>query len=179
MIALKITNSLRCLLPRAADPVNPLCLCCLPVLTLQQAEKPGWVMVCFRYTSPAHRLQKMTASRCMSRQVCLFGVCATADGEINAGWTSDGRFVWFPQCHVYISLGFLFQSWPSRDPQSSVHLDWAVTCPPFFSCWGGHNSATEGAAFAASPYFIHASCPPRFSPCRVVWSVGVGVGYMI
>lgn len=38
----------------------------------------------------AWRPQKMTASRCMNRRIHLFGLCTTADGEINAGWWARG-----------------------------------------------------------------------------------------
>lgn len=105
----------------------------------------------------AWRFQKMTASRCMNRQISLFGLCATADGEINAGWTSYGRFVWFPQCHVYISLGFLLQSWPPHDPWSSVHSGWAVTCLPSFSYWGVTVMQWKRLFMWLPPYFVHTS----------------------
>lgn len=93
-------------------------LCCLPLLPSNKfrSQVGRWGISDARST--AWRPQKMTASRCMNRRIRLFGLCATADGEINAGWTSYGRFVWFPQCHVYISLGFLLQSWPPYDPGS-------------------------------------------------------------
>lgn len=124
----------------------------------------------------AWRLQKMTVSRCMNRWIGLFALCATADGEINAGWTSYGRFVWFPQCHVYISLGFLLQSWPPCDPWSSVHLGWAVTCLPSFSYWGGSQlwCSGRGHLYGSPPHthFVHASNLPRFSPWGVVYSTG-------
>lgn len=129
----------------------------------------------------AWRFQKMTASRCMNRQISLFGLCSTADGEINAGWTSYGRFVWFPQCHVYISLGFLLQSWPPHDPCSSVHSGWAVTCLPSFSYWPGGRGG--GGSQLSSGRGCLYGCPPtlftpvglnlpRFNSWRVIYSTG-------
>lgn len=116
IIALKITNSLRCLL-RAADPESSVPLCCLPLSPSNKfrSQVGRWGVSDAR--SAAWRPQKMTASRCMNCRILVFGLCTTADGEINAGWTNYGRFVWFPQCHVYVSLGFLLQSWPPHDPR--------------------------------------------------------------
>lgn len=109
IIALKITNSLRCLL-RAADPESSVPLCCLPLSPSNKFRSQVGRQGVSDARSAAWRPQKMTASRCMNRRILVFGLCTTADGEINAGWTNYGRFVWFPQCHVYVSLGFLLQS---------------------------------------------------------------------
>lgn len=163
----KIPNSLQCLLPRCLA-LRILHVSLLPATLEPPKERRSqvgrWAVSNTR--TAAWRLQKMTASRCTNRRIRLFGLCTTADGEINTGWTSYGRFVWFPQCCVYISLGFLLQSWPPRDPRSSVHSGQAVTCLPFFSCLGGgggHSCAAEGAAFVVYhppfPSFMPAVCP--------------------
>lgn len=55
-------------------------------------------------SNAAWSFQEMTASRCMSRLVCVFRLCTTADAEINAGWRAREigllftipclRFIW-------------------------------------------------------------------------------------